>query len=476
MDPRNTHGPKRLTTLTLILFCLISFSSHLCRAGGGGTATANPLLRTQINSSNSVPKKLHFVWLGKNIPGEYINNIRSFAAHNPDYEINIWTDQVFHIESTLANNEGAAFKYKLRKLSTLDNIHPRLKSYLDRETVGVYPNFAAASDIYRVHILEKEGGIYLDTDLSAKETVAQQVTVFNKDTRKKLKIRPVLYRGQWMLPKTDISPVFQIPVEAFRLDESTITGIKNGYNKSLFASPRVNQLKFQGQWSFPHLPDLVFQAPFQVPIDHKNGPKNLEQMKEHIQKSILQAFRTIEPSGFGTIRTNTQVMFPFSVSKAKNESGLSFQQNNDVLVAKKPSGSGRSFLKEMKDVMLARYSKIDRNEPEVLWSLKRVPYRSKTKAHLRDLMKTVRFQKTVYLTGPTLIADLFYRQKNWEAHARYLTSKFLHKPCIEVTGTAPLKATALLDSIEQAIAYEHACSWFRPDPNAPARRAVEAPF
>ena len=116
--------------------------------------------------ADPIPKKLHFIWVGKNISEEYINNIKSFAAKNPDYEINLWLDKIFHFERTFSQMDSPQFKFNLRDIHKIRQKMDFLTdSFLQREMSGVYPNFAAASDILRLYILDQEGGIYIDTDL-----------------------------------------------------------------------------------------------------------------------------------------------------------------------------------------------------------------------------------------------------------------------------------------------------------------------
>ena len=34
-----------------------------------------------------VPKLLHFIWTGGQIPDKYVENINAFVEHNPDYQV-----------------------------------------------------------------------------------------------------------------------------------------------------------------------------------------------------------------------------------------------------------------------------------------------------------------------------------------------------------------------------------------------------
>lgn len=118
-----------------------------------------------------IPKKLHFVWMGKKLPQEYLNNIRSFVSRNPDYEANLWIDKQNSFENPNSIQDVGSLPIKIRKLDdAIAHLPKELKVTFEKERSGVFPNFAAASDIVRVQILIDEGGIYFDTDVFMKES------------------------------------------------------------------------------------------------------------------------------------------------------------------------------------------------------------------------------------------------------------------------------------------------------------------
>ena len=88
-----------------------------------------------------VPKKIHYIWLGgKELPGESQKYINEWKELLHDYQIIKWDE------------------------SNLDlNAHPFVKkAYANRQ-------FSFVSDYFRLWILNKEGGIYLDTDVRVKK-------------------------------------------------------------------------------------------------------------------------------------------------------------------------------------------------------------------------------------------------------------------------------------------------------------------
>src|SRR5690625_506864 len=90
-----------------------------------------------------IPKKIHYCWFGgKDIPSHLAKYIESWKKHCPDYEIVLWDERTFDIDS-----------------------HPFTKS--------AYKNkkFAYVSDYVRAYALNKFGGIYLDTDVELKKNI-----------------------------------------------------------------------------------------------------------------------------------------------------------------------------------------------------------------------------------------------------------------------------------------------------------------
>ncbi len=84
-----------------------------------------------------IPKKIHYCWFGKGVMPELAQQcIASWHEHMPDYEFNYWNEDDFD----LCLNAYAEEAYKAHK-------------------------FAFVSDYVRLWALEREGGIYLDTDV-----------------------------------------------------------------------------------------------------------------------------------------------------------------------------------------------------------------------------------------------------------------------------------------------------------------------
>ncbi len=84
-----------------------------------------------------INKSIHYIWLGKKeMPKSYKISRESLKKFAKDFEVKVWT------ENELSKFDLPIYFYKLMNEK----------------------KFALASDIYRMHILNKYGGIYFDTD------------------------------------------------------------------------------------------------------------------------------------------------------------------------------------------------------------------------------------------------------------------------------------------------------------------------
>lgn len=84
-----------------------------------------------------IPKKIHYVWLGKNKKPKVVQDcIQSWRKKLPGYEIIEWNEDNFPMHINAFIEEA----YKLKK-------------------------WAFVSDFIRIYAVEKYGGIYLDTDV-----------------------------------------------------------------------------------------------------------------------------------------------------------------------------------------------------------------------------------------------------------------------------------------------------------------------
>ena len=90
-----------------------------------------------------IPKIIHYCWFGGNpLPEELQAYIATWKKYCPDYEIKLWNEESFDIDSHIFTKTA----YAARK-------------------------FAYVSDYVRAYVLNKYGGIYLDTDVELKKSL-----------------------------------------------------------------------------------------------------------------------------------------------------------------------------------------------------------------------------------------------------------------------------------------------------------------
>jgi len=104
-----------------------------------------------------IPKIIHRIWLGeKPMPFEYINNGKLLEKHYPDYEILFW-----HSKGQFPVSCDAMVKGIPTRISTYDFQTLELHECYNHPTTTI----VMKTDILRIEILKKYGGIYFDTDI-----------------------------------------------------------------------------------------------------------------------------------------------------------------------------------------------------------------------------------------------------------------------------------------------------------------------
>jgi hypothetical protein len=137
-----------------------------------------------------IPTTLHFIWVGSVIPKRQAACILSWMYKNPKYTVTLWTnrpaenaafihsmaDELFNLFSSVRRN--AADVRVTRRIDERTIILSCTDVSQSRETLGealwaryedeiTERNYGGASDILRIAVLMKVGGIYLDTDSDA---------------------------------------------------------------------------------------------------------------------------------------------------------------------------------------------------------------------------------------------------------------------------------------------------------------------
>ncbi|VTR92653.1 Putative Glycosyltransferase OS=Legionella pneumophila subsp. pneumophila GN=LPO_2074 PE=4 SV=1: Gly_transf_sug [Gemmata massiliana] len=118
-------------------------------------------------------KKLHFIWVGSFVPMSkdrpYFQRIQKWATANRGWQVHLW------YSSKTLDGLGLHMMGRLKRefsgITYMDcgqsskKVLVGLDDMFSDELYLQYPNYGAASDILRVAILIKHGGLYLDTDV-----------------------------------------------------------------------------------------------------------------------------------------------------------------------------------------------------------------------------------------------------------------------------------------------------------------------
>lgn len=154
-----------------------------------GTTKCSKLFDALRKSPDTIPRKIHFIWVGGPIKEEYLNSINSLliAAKNGNFEVNLWVDNEDNYTWVKKKdhlgkehkmfNKATDYTPSRLKIRNIEELKPAMQKdpiYKDdnfdfywncvhKEMIGLN-NLAAASDILRYEILRQEGGYYFDTD------------------------------------------------------------------------------------------------------------------------------------------------------------------------------------------------------------------------------------------------------------------------------------------------------------------------
>ncbi|MFJ6490499.1 glycosyltransferase [Streptomyces californicus] len=110
-----------------------------------------------------VPKEIHFVWLGGDLPSDALTNITRWAgaAHAKGWRVNLWTDS--RTSLSMATRFTIKTTPGLFRQDLALAIDDRLKAVF--EAAGEARAYPLASDLARYSVLQARGGMYADVDL-----------------------------------------------------------------------------------------------------------------------------------------------------------------------------------------------------------------------------------------------------------------------------------------------------------------------
>lgn len=89
----------------------------------------------ELSKENVIPKKIHQIWLGSELPDKYKRLTESWLKYHPDWEYKLWTDS---------------------DIKDFD--------FPNKDIFNSISNLGMKADLLRIEILNKFGGLYADID------------------------------------------------------------------------------------------------------------------------------------------------------------------------------------------------------------------------------------------------------------------------------------------------------------------------
>ena len=114
-----------------------------------------------------IPKILHFIWLGNQIPSYANFSINAFKTVNPAFEVNFIHYTIKEIEDVVSLSDqeldcnSKILKKTINSIIGKDKLYNSILQHCKKSNLRF---IQVLSDIYRLEILNQYGGIYLDCD------------------------------------------------------------------------------------------------------------------------------------------------------------------------------------------------------------------------------------------------------------------------------------------------------------------------
>jgi hypothetical protein len=133
----------------------------------------------------TIPKIVHRIWFGSDLPEEYKRNLESLVANNPDYCAKLWIDSAIISSQDEQNLVDFCQKNNIQlhdvrnypHLSNFNLITQELDKSINKRHHRCI-HFARASDLARIAILIHDGGIYTDTDTKSLKKLPELIARF----------------------------------------------------------------------------------------------------------------------------------------------------------------------------------------------------------------------------------------------------------------------------------------------------------
>mmetsp|Transcript_15281 Transcript_15281/g.27787 ORF Transcript_15281/g.27787 Transcript_15281/m.27787 type:complete len:482 (-) Transcript_15281:109-1554(-) len=161
-DRESTDGQQPYPDLSSvrILGDMLSESvmKHLNESKTVDAIRGRPFVEKCVKSR--IPKKLHWVWFGSELPEKYVSNIEAMAKVNLDWEVFFWSELPSKPLQNRLEKHGVQYNFR--------NVTKYLKEglFMNGDLIEREENLAGKSDYLRMEVVYMEGGIYQDTDAS----------------------------------------------------------------------------------------------------------------------------------------------------------------------------------------------------------------------------------------------------------------------------------------------------------------------
>lgn len=114
------------------------------------------------NKFPSIPKILHLIWIGKDVPKHVLNTVKAYKKLNPSFKINF-------VHEDDINNLKNPDSIECMRLATTDDGNNFYKMFHNSKNLINTKKFSKFngirfSDTLRFYLLHKYGGIYVDSD------------------------------------------------------------------------------------------------------------------------------------------------------------------------------------------------------------------------------------------------------------------------------------------------------------------------
>ncbi len=191
------------------------------------------------NKEERLPKKIHQIWLGGKLPDAYKRYADSWVKFHPDWEYKLWGDEdIYDLDLTIG---------QVNLFQSIQNPGQR-------------------SDFMRYHILNKFGGLYIDTDFECL-TAFNSLLYLDFFTGVGFPIKVELYIG--LIACIPHHPIMEHIV-------NSMTSVKQGGWKEIFdttGSYFFTKCFFE---SLPAIPERIvaFPYPYFYPFPNQSGYQN----------------------------------------------------------------------------------------------------------------------------------------------------------------------------------------------------------